>query len=755
MKKDRNVVSKTLLSGLLVLQGGEALASKLLEEIVVTSQRRAESVQDVPIAISAFTGEALSGLGMDNADDLAAQTPGLQWKGAFEYSSPTIFLRGIGDNTFQANNVSAVGLYFDEVYVSSGSSANQALLDIDRVEVLKGPQGTLYGRNTTGGAINFVARKPSVDEGLSGDLSLTLAEYGQLDVEGAVNLPLTETSALRVAASVQSSDGPYRYDVIGQDGPANEAYAWRVLYLNDISDDFQLLLNFHGSDNKAGTLGKHAGALQGFAPCPNPGVGNAQCTDFFGFSGSDDLTEDHSNIKPGEDIESLGASLTLQWIKDDYTVTSISAYDQNDRDVLDDLDHSPGDVSQNDWFTAAQQFSQELRITSSGDEDFRWTAGAYYFREDLQSFQSIALRDFGPSGLTGFSGVLEGLAQRADQDNTSYALFAETYYDISDKLTLTVGARWTYEEKEVELDGWLVDVTGTNTSTVIGEDFSRSRLVFPAAHQDESEEWREWTGKVALDYTLNNSVLLFASAARGFKAGGYNGGAMTDQAEVAMVDPEFLNSYELGIKSDFLSNKVRLNASLFRYDFKEQQVFIVQAGAAFPVQTLSNAGESTVTGAEVDIQLQPTDSLYANLGVSWLDAEFDEFFTPNADLTGFVDHSGNALPAAPEFTANGLVRYSWLLKNDAELSLQVDFSYTDDQFFEATNNPFLTQDSYVITNLRTTYSWNDGNYSVALWGQNITDEEYVVDGYNNTPVGYFIFVPGKPRIFGLTFSGRF
>lgn len=723
-----------------------------LEEIVVTALRREQSMQDIPIAMSAFTGDQLTQLGVTEARDIAAHTPGLQWKGAFKFASPTIFLRGIGDNTFQANNVSAVGLYFDDVYLASGSGANQLSLDLDRVEVLKGPQGTLYGRNTTGGAVNFISRKPEVGDPFAVRGSLSVARYGAFGADAAVQVPMGDVAALRVAAAYDSDDGPFTFTELGEDGRDVRSSAWRAHLALEPSDTLDVLVSGHGSHSAADAVMKMTGTFEPvtFDPCTHIGIGS-DCVDFAGFAGSADYLEDHGNIRSREKgIDTLGGSVRFDWTGSSVLVTSITAYEQGDRTHREDVDHAPTDWIQNEWLTDSSQVSEEFRVRSTDDgARTRWIGGAFVSRETVSSFQSFTLRGFGPGALSLAGTTLEGVAQTANQDTDNAALFGEIYHDVGDSWTLTAGLRYTYEKKSINLRSWLFDADGTSPTAPALEAYARSNELLEIVRQDEQPSWSDFSGRVVLEYRPMDDVMLYGSVSRGFKAGGYNGGAMVDQAEAVVVDPEFLTAYEIGIKSELLQGRMRVNAAAFHYDVTDQQVFVLDSSGAGLVQTLSNAGESSVKGVEAEVQWFPTASLLVSLGGAWLDATFEDF------VSGGIDYSGNHLPAAPEFNANALLRYTWTLPNEGSLSLQGDLTYNARQYFEATNNPVLTQPSCTLTNAGLEYATASGRYTVTLWGRNLSNERYLVDGYDNAAFGWDVFVPGDPRTFGVTVAVKF
>ena len=729
--------------------GEEPVGSRPLEEIVVTAQRREQRAQDVPIATSAFSGEQLAKLGVSEARDIAAYTPGLQWKGAYQYAAPTIFLRGIGDNTFQANNVSAVGLYFDDVYVSSGTGLNQMALDLDRVEVLKGPQGTLYGRNTTGGAVNFISRKPVVGDPLGARGSVTVGDYGAWSAELAAEIPLGEHAAARVSGGYEADDGPFKLTEIGGHGRDIDARAARAMLAIKPNEDLDVLLNVHGSRSAADAIMKFAGAVdpETFGPCAHVKIGG-DCTDYAGFRGSANYLEDSAGTPSRErKVDTSGAGARLDWDAGQFVLTAITAYEENNRTHREDLDHAPTDWIQNEWLTNAHQFSQEIRVRSAdASSRLRWIAGAYYGQEGLGSFQSFTLRGFGPGALTGVGTTLEGVAQDFSQDLESTALFGEVYYDLSERWTLTLGLRQTWEKKDISLDAWIFDADGTSPTVPALKSYTLANMLVPTVMQRDNPDWSDFSGRAVIEFHPSKDVLVYGSLSRGFKAGGFNGGALLDQAEATVVNPEYLTAWELGVKSELLDGRMRLNGAAFYYDFTDQQVFVLESSGASLVQTLSNAGKSSVRGAEVDWQFLPTEPLLVSLGAAWLDAEFDKF------VQGSVDYAGNKLPAAPDLSVTGLVRYTWALPGHGTIALQGDASYTGDQFFEATNNPVLSQSSRTICNARLEYATEGGRYRVALWGRNLTDERYLVDGFDNGAFGWYSFVPGNPLTWGVTVS---
>ena len=727
----------------------------LLEEIVVTARKRDENIQDVPISISAFSGDAVRTLGITEAKQFSSLTPSLEWKSPSEYAITNIYIRGIGDNSFSPNAVTAVAIYTDEVFLSSPAGANLLLLDLERVEVLKGPQGTLYGKNSTGGAINFISRKPNVEDGTNGYIYGKVGAFGEFGIEAAIGAALGDQTAVRAAVKWGVDDGPVDYvNVPDAEGPNRDTVAWRLALSHDLNDDASLLLNVHGSDNKSNVPGKFGGLLDPagtFGPCPAL-TGNARtslaCVDAFGQSPSADYDVNDSSFVGTEGVENVGGSIRLDWDLGSVTLTTITAYEELESFFIDDLDHSAFDAFQFDLDNEQSQFSQEVRLTSNNDDGFGWTLGAHYFEEDTEAFTDIHSRGFGPGGLSGalagfsISTGIEGVGQTITQDVKSYALFGESYFDLNDRTRITAGIRWTKEEKEFALLSGFYNVNVGPGELPSAALFNQT-FIFPTVQQTGNPDWSEFSGRLAVDYRPNDDILLYGSWSRGFKAGGFNGGALFSQAEASIVDPEFLSAFEVGMKSTLADGRARLNIAAFVYDFTDQQIFNLDSTGT-PSPQLTNAGESTVRGLEVELEAEPWDAFYARVGGSILNTQFD---------TGGL--AGNDLPSAPDLSFSGILRYTWNAGGDNSFYAQTDFSYNDDRFFNPDNVVF--HDSYWLVGASLGYNFgSEGQYSAVLWLKNAFDEDYYTDGNDGLAfIGNRNLAPGAPRTYGLTVGTEF
>jgi iron complex outermembrane recepter protein len=420
-----------------------------IAEIVVTATKRSEALQDVPVSVTAFSSEAINQLGLSGSQDLAAYTPNLQWTSGTGYSRPSIYMRGLGNNSFHVNANGAVGIYTDGVYLGSMITHPFQLFDLERVEVLRGPQGTLYGRNTTAGLINFISVKPDIGGGADGFVEVTGGKFGQFDIEAAATAQLGDKAAIRFAALYNSSDGFFDTPAPGNDFDdygARDTFALRSSLAFEPSDNFSGLLTFRYGLMKANPLPyKQSGLVFDasapfVAPCPtaNPALG--QCTDNFGFADNRNYHDSFAQFPGREDTRSIGGQLELNAkLSDTLTLTSLTAYDDATLNFFGDEDASPTAQLHDGAIGQSRFWSQELRLTSDMDGPFNFIFGGNYYHEKLRSTEYFTLTAFGPGVLTGVGvfGVPEGAAQFLDQKTETFAFFGNANYRLTDQLTLT------------------------------------------------------------------------------------------------------------------------------------------------------------------------------------------------------------------------------------------------------------------------------------------------------------------------------
>ena len=500
-----------------------------LEEILVTARKRVESVQDVPIAISAFTAEALDNLRIVQADDLERFTPNLTWKPAGGVGA-SIGIRGVVDTVFTTNQVGSVGIVVDDVGLNSPVVNTFALLDLERVEVLRGPQVTLYGRSTTGGAVNFVTRRPRAADGANGYVQATVGDFSQIDLEAAGGMALGQDLAVRGAVLSQQRDGIIDNRITGADESDRDRYAARMAIAGDLTDDLALFASIHTAVNRGGNYRyKSAGMLDPLTggPCTtilnsNPGNG---CVDGGGFSDTGDFSESYSDLpQPRDDIDAYGGQVNLAWRMDAVTLTSITAYERNEIRRSEDVDGGALALAEVYFSADTDQVSQEIRLGSNGTPDrLAWIAGIYYLREDQEGTTANMIRvatDVGPPP--------QFRAQVFDQTDTIWSGYAQLDAPFAERWTLTAGARYSTETKEGLSESLLVPPFTEMPAlppigTFLDEDFARSISVAEDAPPPDfvpvaapflgpfDQTWDNWGGKLGLSFRPSDRALLHGS----------------------------------------------------------------------------------------------------------------------------------------------------------------------------------------------------------------------------------------------------
>jgi len=696
------------------LQAKEAVAQSAgpaLEEIVVTAQRREQNLQEVPISIIALTGEMLEETGLRDPRDLQTFVPGMQFQSGTAATTTIIFLRGVGIGDFNANTVGAVGVYADEVYLGANSGKLFNAFDGAGIEVLRGPQGTLYGRNTTGGAIKFASRMPT-DE-LSTNVSLLYGNYNDIRLEGGIGGPVADTLKVRVSGLYETRDGTTRNRYTGHD--ANNIDLWAARAIADFtpSDSLLLRLIVHGGQNNGDARQfQHRG--QGIDFFGNPNFDeNGVPLDGMGYADTDHNVDAGAyNIEGKEKVDVFGASLLARLKLDRLTLTSITAYEKVDRNTLEDTDASPNDVLTSVYKDNPEQWSEELRVQSDGNERLSWIAGAFFFHDDLSTDSSYdllrSLRPFfvTPDNPTGFSpeNNIALLQYPYTQTTKSWALFGQADYRIADAWTLTAGLRYTEDKIDLKYSSY----------------FEEPGFIVPVLDLNESKSFSDLSGRLALSYQWSDDTLLYGSFSKGYNSGGFAGFAATDPVQLQPFDPEHLYAYELGFKSEMMDRRVRLNAAAYYYDYKDMQVFIYDNTTGVPVQRKLNAGSGNIYGLEAELTVKPTSQFDAFLGLSLLNSEYKDF----ADLAG-DDFSGNKLVNAPDTAITAGMTYTQPLGSSGSLAGLVYASYQSQIYFTPANDRLYGQGSVTLLNARLSWTPVNEAFEVALWGKNLTDERWV------------------------------
>jgi iron complex outermembrane receptor protein len=739
--KIQNIESRSVIIGLsaaLSFFCADIAFSQILEEIVVTAQKREQNLQDVGISVTAFSGDQMAALGYTNTTDISAQTPSLTIS-QFHPTLTTINIRGVSQNDFADHLEPPVAVYFDEAYVSSMGAAYLQMFDLERVETLRGPQGTLFGRNATGGLVHFISRKPGED--FDASVSLTIAEYEQIKFEGAVGGAINETHSVRLAIAGNAHDG-YIENNIGEDLRDAESYAMRAQWLIHVNEDADILLRVnHSTDESTGGGYQHnpsAGGPDGLGR----EIGRNELGTFFDFDGnpfttcpgcdafgykeaSDDPFEGSFDEVGMFERDITGVNGKITWDFENFTLTSITDYLTMDKDYSEDTE---GSAIAQVVFTTEQdfdQFSQEIRLDGE-TENSRWIAGVYYLDIDTDVSSGINLQDIGPfvGAPPGF--VLFTSIQTSEITTQSWAVFAHLEYDIHPEWTLTGAVRYTEDERE--MDYVLADNFGTfqQFNTDLFSSLAR-------------QEFENVSLKAQLDWRPTDDVLVYAGYNRGHKAGNFSApfiGPIADFSEFPH-DEEVLTSFEVGFKATLFEGKARLNADLFHYEYEDYQAsFFV--GIAQSIRNL----DATVDGAEIELVLNPAERWEFLFGASILDTEAEDVGMPDGTL------QDRGLPSAPDYSLNGLARYTWPLR-DGSITLQADANYVDDFCFTVVCHHTEEEDSYVLANARLSYATDDGRWSVAAFVRNLTDEEYRVFVVDSSFLGWTQQAFGPPRWSGV------
>jgi len=731
--------------------GGEVF----LEELIVTAQKRDESVQEVPITVNAYSNNDLDVLGVYETGDLGLAVPGLEvGNSAGTNSQLILFMRGAGLNDFNTNNAGPIGIYSDEVYVSSPALSPFQLFDAERVEVLKGPQGTLYGRNTTGGAVKFITKKPTRETKIAG--KWRISSFNTNVVEGSASGALSDTVSARVAATKIDSDGYGTNLVDGSDTNGTDSSAYRASIKYEPNEKFSVLANIHGAKvNSQATSRSPLGTLDPVTrqACDNQRILAGECVDLAGYRAPDDVHDGNFNEVDNIDLDSIGAYIQAEYEFANATFTSVTAYDEISRTLPTEIDGGPSSLLALDFGVESDTLSQELRLTGSTDR-IDWHAGAFYLTETINQNQTVDLfRSF--RALTGGRADPFGEATGAPiyfsrslnvQDLESKAIFGQASYALNDYLNVTLGGRYTDETRTFS------SVTQLEEPETFGPE-----PIVAASFEDLETSDDAFSYRVALDYKPSDNTLVYASASRGFKSGGFNGGFLSlnpDEARQQLdpYAPEFVNAYELGFKSDLFNYKLRLNAAVFLSDFEDLQVFTLANSGGGVALVLDNASDAQAKGVEFDATAILGNNWKFALNAVFMDSELKDF---RQAITG-QDFSGNRIAQTPETSLTGILSYTRGLSNGAKISAQSSVAYKSDLFFSTENDPLAAQEAYTLVNARLAYTSASENWTLAAYVSNLTDEEYLTNVNNvRNVISSYGRIFGRPRSIGLELSFDF
>jgi iron complex outermembrane receptor protein len=721
-----------------------ASKSTALEVVTVTAQRREETEQEVPAAIAVVKGEQLITEGARYIGDLTTFSPNVSAENPDGNSRPRWIIRGLGAGDTGAATVYPVGIYADDVYLNAPIAGSSALFDLERIEILRGPQGTLYGKNTTGGAVNILSQKPSLSAPTNGYTTLGLGTDNERIVDTALGGVLVEDRlAARLSLYSEERDGFTKNLTSDQTYGDENKKAGRLQILAKLNPDLEALWKVHSRVYKGD--GSNGSLITGT---------------YLGSYTRPDGRNIELNFDEDIRLEHDGTSLTFNYALGDYTLTSISAIDWIYQDSLLDSDYAP--YTQNGYTDTSndyRQYSQEFRLTSPQDELLRWIIGSHYFHEDLESsLQRIVPEDTLPNGVSNQANnatVYRALDYTHTTD--SYALFGNLSYDFTEQFSLTGGLRWTLEEKDIDLDlTQLVRNSSTNELEPLATTASNG-------NSRKSESWDAFTYDLTPEYRINDNLRLYFRYAHGFRSGGFNTGLSSSLGQLTTVDPEYLDAYEIGLKSEWFNGRLHANANVFYYDYEDIQVNLSTFNNNVTTSALTNGAQGKVEGVELTLEAQPTDRLHLLLALAYLDTQYTDFKDRNPS-TGAVteDYDGNAFARAPHGTLGLGADYTFPLAVGGKLVLGSDYSYRTREWFLVNRQGDIyqrrmSQGSYGLLNARLSYFTQDEKYSVSAFVHNITDKLYLVQGRQNGNISLdqAVIVYGDPRTAGVSFTARY
>jgi len=709
-------------------------AGAVLEEITVTAERRAERLQDVPMSVVAISGEDVKPGGITGLYDIAHKTPNFKYT-EFNLAEPQIFIRGVGTTNDSGGSDPAVAVFLDDVYLGRPGGAAMDLYDIERIEILRGPQGTLYGKNAAGGAINVFTRKPQQE--FEAKAGATVGSDSLYKVGAYVNGSISDNVAGKLVVNWQTRDGYANNITTGQELEDDDTTSVRGQLLITPTDRIDILLGFDYTDiDRAGANRRLVNLdVPGLPPlsqippllarqeAANQTVGDRESS----FDDSAYAKKELTGFLARVDAD-------LDWA----TLTSITAYRDSDMSwfqalvpLLSSLEGGLGIYEVDDWADQdSDQFSQEFRLASEGD-NLKWVVGLYYLDEDVDRTESFFTYWEDITPLAGLSPGDVTFNQTAG--TTSFAAFGQFTWNATDTLALTLGARYTEDDKDIfneAIDN--VDGAPPTGIPLVGAPYSVSA----------SETWDDTTVRATVEWQAADDAMLYATYSEGFKSGAFNGTQGSPVAASTPLDPEEATNIEIGGKTQWLDNRLRFNFAYFDLDYDDLQVWFLQNN----ILIAANATAS-IDGFEVDFAAAITENFRVSGGVATMDGQYDSY------VAGADDFTGNDLPRTPELTWTLTADYTVLLDDGATLGFNASGSYTDEFNFEPSSDPRQEEPDVTVFDAAITFTSASERWDLIAWGKNLSDELYASHGISGTFGGASrIWAP--PRTYGVSFNHR-
>ncbi|ABI40349.1 TonB-dependent receptor [Shewanella sp. MR-4] len=720
-----------------------------LERIEVTARKSIESLQNVPVAVTSVSADDLAENGISVMTEIQQFSPNTTLQSSRGTNSTlTAFIRGVGQEDPLWGYEPGVGIYIDDVYIARPQGAVLDILDVQRIEVLRGPQGTLYGKNTIGGAVKYVTKKMSGDAELN--LNATIGSYNQQDYKIAGQLPLIDNKLyIGGAFASLNRDGYGEFLTSAVPGQDTENYnkdvmAGRLSLEYTPTDNLFMRLNYDKTTDESNSKGGYRMLPSVLTDAPVP----------------DSKYDSYTSMPTWNKVETEGWGLTIEYgLNDDWTLKSVTSSRESYSPTNIDFDNTSLRIFDVPAIYDDEQFSQEFQANYDGD-DLKLVSGLYYFKGDSCGVFDAILYEY----YKAYGGLTREV--RGCNNSESYAAYAQGTYDITDKLSMTAGLRYTRETKDATVyNGVMFTTLYPETGWIPGyvRDEDAINASIPKVLDDE-ETWSKLNPRLGLEYQLSDDMMLFTSYSQGFKSGTFNPRASF--AEPA-VDPEVVDSYELGMKSEWF-DRLRVNATAFYLDHKDRQFVTVLPGenASDLNQRLGNIGKSTATGLELEVEYAATESLnlFATLGL--IDASFEEVISYDDDGNRIDISDTYTITNTPDTTAN--VGFSYNIDTDiGSFVANGNYYYRSDYDLAVVDN-LLSQDGYGLLNLGLNWYSNDGHWHAGLHWKNVTNEEYLVGNYafvtpdgnggytpglggDNTLIGYY----GDPETISLTVGYNF
>jgi iron complex outermembrane receptor protein len=713
-----------------------------LAEVVVTAQKRAEKIQTVPISIVALSADNVKELGMTEGFDLANQVPNMNIDRAYGDATVRYFIRGVGTQDFNPLATSPIALYIDDVYLGSNMANSVNLYDIQRVEVLLGPQGTLWGKNTTGGAIDFISAHPTQTPAASG--SASYGNHGQRRVEGMVNVPLTPTLAARAAFTYSGRDA--WINNLAPDGPHNlDAYekaGGRLSFQWTPSDAVSAYLKGEYLKRTGSSITGHMVPVSG-------------TTNVFGYPALALGVVNQASGPSSGDFDTWDVTFRLDWnLASSVLLTSISAWQDahlvHEYNILGGI---PLLLTNEALFGNHEQFTQELRLASENSRPMHWQGGLLYYFAREGSVTALPLNETVFGAPPGY--VTDDRWPESRKFNST-SVFGGLEYDLRPQLTAKGGLRYNDDEGSYHATHYAIypyanylnylnpSSAADPNSTLVSADTLNTRA-----------NWNKFTWDAGVRYRFSDQRLVYLNGGTGYRQGTFSTPSGNSAAQFSVLQPETNLAFEMGAKTSWRDNTLQVNAAVFNYYYTNMQVFALQpvlVGA--PASIESNAGKATDRGAEIEIKAAPAPGWLLTGDVGYVHAVFTQFNTANNEGVP-ISLAGNRFPRQPQWTASALLQYRFPLAIGGSVLLQTDWNYRADYYVNADNlhNPYIP--GRTVGNLRAEYTSANEHWQFDLWAQNVTDNHYSIGGFRlgfaNSDTLFF----GDPVIYGVTASVRF